>query len=207
MQVDIIFFLIILIFSVIIHEIAHGYVAAILGDPTARLAGRLSLNPRSHIDPMGSVVVPGLLMLGSGGALAFGWAKPVPYNPYNLRNFKWGSIAVALAGVAVNLIIALIFGLIIRYMLVAGVGTEEFLRILVMITQINLILAIFNLIPIPPLDGSKILFSFLPYRFQPIQEYMERNWLIFLVFVFFFAHYIISPVSQGLFQLIVGFPM
>lgn len=207
MQVDIIFFLAILIFSVILHEVAHGYVAALLGDPTARLAGRLSLNPRSHIDPMGSIIVPGLLMLGSGGALSFGWAKPVPYNPYNLRNFKWGSIAVALAGVVVNLIIAVIFGLLIRYMVMAGVGTEEFLRILVMITQINLILAIFNLIPIPPLDGSKILFAFLPYRFHAIQEYMEHNWLIFIVFVFFFAQYIISPVSQGLFWLITGFHM
>lgn len=204
MQVDVLFFLVILIFSVIIHEIAHGYVAEMLGDPTARLAGRLTLDPRPHIDPVGSVLVPGLLMLGSGGNFSFGWAKPVPYNPYNLKNFKWGSIAVALAGVTVNLIVAIIFGLIIRFYAELGISSAEFIKMLVMITQLNLILVVFNLIPFPPLDGSKVLFNLLPQRFMYIHDYLEQNWLLFIVFLLMFAHYIIAPVSGFLFTLITG---
>ena len=204
MQVDVLFFLVILIFSVIIHEIAHGYIAEMLGDPTARLAGRLTLDPRPHIDPVGSVLVPGALMLGSGGTFSFGWAKPVPYNPYNLRNFKWGSIAVALAGVTANLIIALIFGLLIRFHAELGIASLPFLKMLFMITQLNVILAVFNLIPFPPLDGSKVLFSLLPHRFQYIHDYLEQNWLLFIVFVIFFAQYIIGPISSSLIWLITG---
>ena len=204
MQVDVLFFLVILIFSVIIHEIAHGYVAEMLGDPTARLAGRLTLNPRPHIDPVGSVLVPGLLLLGSGGNFSFGWAKPVPYNPYNLRNFKWGSIAVALAGVTVNLIVAIIFGLIFRFYTELGITSVEFLKMIVMITQLNIILVVFNLIPFPPLDGSKVLFNLLPHRYMYIHDYLENNWLLFIVFLLMFAHYIITPISGVLFTLITG---
>lgn len=204
MQVDVLFFLIILIFSVIIHEVAHGFVAEMLGDPTARLAGRLTLNPRPHIDPVGSILVPGLLMLGSGNTFSFGWAKPVPYNPHNLRNFKWGSIAVALAGVTVNLIIAIIFGLIVRFYTELGLTSVDFYNMMRLITELNIILAVFNLIPFPPLDGSKVLFNLLPHRYMYVHDYLEHNWLLFIVFILMFAHYIIAPISGFLSFLITG---
>lgn len=202
---DAIFFLIILIFSVMIHEVAHGYAAEMFGDPTARLAGRLTLNPMNHIDPLGSVIVPALLFFGSGGSFAFGWAKPVPYNPYNLKNFKWGTVAVGLAGILSNLFITTVFGLIIRFHAELGIPVDSpFLSVVATIVMVNVILAVFNLIPFPPLDGARVLFALLPYRFQYIHDYLEQNWLLFLLFVFFFAQYIISPAASSLIRLIVG---
>ena len=105
---------VVLILSIIAHEIAHGYAADSLGDPTARLSGRLTMNPIPHIDPMGSVIIPAMLMF-SGSPVLFGWAKPVPYNPYNLKNQRWGEALVALAGSATNILLAVIFGLIVRF--------------------------------------------------------------------------------------------
>ena len=207
MQIETLFFLVILIFSVIIHEIAHGYVAEMLGDPTARLAGRLTLNPAKHIDPMGSIILPALMLIGSGGKFAFGWAKPVPYNPYNLRNFKWGTALVGIAGALANLLVAIIFGLMLRYHSMLGITAGPFSDILGTIVYTNIILAVFNLIPFPPLDGAKVLFAFLPYRFQQIHDYLEQNWVLFIVFVFFFAQYIISPISGLLFRVITGYSL
>ena len=139
--------IVILIISVILHEVAHGYMADWLGDPTARLAGRLSLNPLKHIDPIGSILVP---IVTSFAGFTFGWAKPVPYNPYNIvHNRRRAELLIALAGPASNLLIALIFGTLIRF----GLMYELFGYIVI----INIVLAIFNLIPLPPLDGSKIL--------------------------------------------------
>ncbi|MCK9344738.1 MAG: site-2 protease family protein [Candidatus Pacebacteria bacterium] len=204
MQVETLFFLIILIFSIIIHEIAHGYMAEWFGDPTARLAGRLTLNPVPHIDPLGSIILPALMLLGSGGSFAFGWAKPVPYNPYNLRNFKWGTIFVGVAGVLANLLLALIFGLMLRYNVELGIEVGPFTQMLGTIVYLNIVLAVFNMIPFPPLDGAKVLFTLLPYRFQKIHDYLEANWLIFIVFVVFFASTIISPISSLLFRVITG---
>lgn len=198
------FFLIILIFSVIIHEIAHGYMAEVLGDPTARLAGRLTLNPAKHIDPLGSVIIPALMLIGSGGKFAFGWAKPVPYNPYNLRNQKWGTIAVGAAGAFANFLLAVIFGLMLRYHAELGITPGPFADMLQTIVFTNIILGVFNLIPFPPLDGAKVLFALLPYRFQHIHDYLERNWVLFILFVFFFAQYIIAPISFFLFSIITG---
>ncbi len=199
------FFLIILILSVIIHEIAHGYVAEMWGDPTARLAGRLTLNPIKHIDPLGSVILPALMYFGSSGNFMFGWAKPVPYNPYNLKNLKWGTVAVGLAGVLANLFIAIIFGLMIRFADVLSIMPgSPFYTILVSIVLVNVLLAVFNLIPFPPLDGAKVLFAFLPYRFQYIHDYLEQNWLLFIIFILFFAQYIISPAVSLVFGVIVG---
>jgi len=208
MQVETIFFLVILIFSVIIHEIAHGFVAEMLGDPTARLAGRLTLNPVPHIDPLGSIILPAIMLIGSGGSFAFGWAKPVPYNPHNLRNFKWGTVAVGAAGALANLLVALIFGLMMRFHAELGIVPQTpFFEILGAIVFMNIVLAVFNMIPFPPLDGAKVLFSLLPYRFQYIHNYLEQNWLLFIVFVFFFAQYIIGPISRFLFGAITGFGM
>lgn len=173
------------------------------GDPTARLAGRLTLNPIPHIDPLGSIILPALL-LWSGAGVVLGWAKPVPYNPYNLRNQKWGTIAVGLAGVLTNLLIALIFGLLIRYSVELGITSGPFLQMVAFIAQINITLAVFNMLPFPPLDGAKVLFAILPYRFQYIHDYLEHNWLLFIVFIVFFAQQIISPISSFLFMIITG---
>lgn len=198
-----IFVIIILIFSIILHEIAHGYVAEMFGDPTARLAGRLTLNPVPHIDPFGSVILPAILAL-TGSGMVLGWAKPVPYNPYNLRNQKWGTIAVGIAGVLTNLVIAVIFGMILRFYTELGITSQAFLSMVVYIVQINIVLAVFNLIPFPPLDGAKVLFTLLPYRFQYIHDYLEKNWFIFIIFIIYLAPKVISPAVTLLFSIIAG---
>ena len=161
MDINFVFFIAILIVSVVIHEISHGYVANMLGDPTAKLAGRLTLNPISHLDPVGSFIVPVLMFFTTG--FMFGWAKPVPYNPYNLRNQRWGTALVGAAGALANLLLALVFGVLIRLGPLLGLP-DAFLQISVLIVILNLLLAVFNLIPVPPLDGSKVLFSLLPQR-------------------------------------------
>ncbi|OIO31653.1 MAG: site-2 protease family protein [Candidatus Yonathbacteria bacterium CG_4_10_14_3_um_filter_47_65] len=206
MQADPIFFaifIVILIFSVIAHEISHGYVAHMLGDPTAKLAGRLTLDPRKHLDPLGSFIVPALMYFGTG--MMFGWAKPVPYNPYNLRNQRWGTALVGAAGAGANLLIALVLGTLIRF----GGALEipgSFLQFMGIIVALNLLLAVFNLIPIPPLDGSKVLFAFLPLRFDHIREFLERYALFFLLLVIFFGVDFIHPIIGFLYTLITGSP-
>ncbi len=149
--------LIILLFSVVIHELCHGIVADRLGDHTARWAGRLTLNPIPHLDPVGSVLLP-LFLFIVGSPVIFGAAKPVPVNFFNLRNTKRDMALVSLAGPASNFVLALAFALPIRLGLIApsaGIGYD----ILVQAVLLNLVLGIFNLLPIPPLDGSKILAS------------------------------------------------
>lgn len=199
--IDVIFYIAILIMSVVIHEVSHGYVAELYGDKTARYAGRLTLNPIVHLDLWGSIIIPALLYMSTG--FAFGWAKPVPYNPDNLRDKKWGTIAVASAGVCANLFIAVFFGLVLRftYTLAMPAGYDFMLYSIVVV---NLALAIFNLVPIPPLDGSKILFPLLPRYFDGIVEVIEQYSLIILViFVFFLSQYL-APVMGFLFKLITG---
>ncbi len=145
------------LFSVIIHEVAHGYVALRNGDPTAKIMGRLTLNPVPHIDPVGSILLPGLLLLSHAGIL-FGWARPVPVNPLNYRDYRWGEITVSAAGPLSNLALAVIFAFILRLSLGnIGLATLAYYGV-----SINIFLALFNLIPIPPLDGSHILAMLLP---------------------------------------------
>lgn len=184
-----------LIISVIIHEMAHGYAANWLGDPTARLAGRLSPNPLVHIDPMMSVILPGLLLM-TGSPILFGAAKPVPYNPYNLRNQKWGEAIVAFAGPLSNFVIAGVFAVLVRLHDVLGLS-DTFLQLAVGIIVLNIFLAFFNLVPIPPLDGSKILPKLLPYslamKYENFRAYFERNVafgfaLVIIVFIMFLAN-------------------
>jgi len=199
--IDTVFYIAILVMSVVIHEVSHGYVAELYGDKTARHAGRLTLNPIVHLDLWGSLIIPALLYFSTG--FAFGWAKPVPYNPDNLRDKKWGTIAVAAAGVCANLFIATFFGLLLRftYGLAMPAGYDF---ILYSIVVVNLALAIFNLVPIPPLDGSKILFTLLPSRFDEIVRSIEQYSLILLIiFIFFFSEYL-SPILTFLFSLITG---
>lgn len=198
-----IFQIAILLMSVVIHEVSHGAMANYLGDPTAKYAGRLTLNPIKHLDFWGSFIVPLFMVIAFG--FAFGWAKPVPYNPYNLRNQKWGPALVAGAGPASNLIIALVFGLTLRFApLTQSIYAQNLAQIFVFIVILNLLLGIFNLIPIPPLDGSKILFAILPAKYQQFAHQMERYGLILVLFFVFFLFRYILPVIFYLFKLIVG---
>lgn len=194
--------------SVVIHEVSHGYVAEYFGDDTARRSGRLTLNPIKHLDLFGSIILPILLYISAG--FAFGWAKPVPYNPNNLRNKKWGTIAVASAGVLANFSIAIIFGILIRFAPSFGIPPynptmiHPFYAIVTNIVILNIALGLFNLVPIPPLDGSKILFNLLPKSFFNLIEFFERYSLIFLViFIFFFSSFL-YPLLISIFHIITG---
>ncbi len=169
--------------SVIIHEVSHGYVAGMLGDPTAKYAGRLTLNPISHLDFFGSLVVPFFTSLAG---FPFGWAKPVPYNPYNLRAGKWGPAIVAAAGPISNLLLAVIFGLLIRFFFASFTAPVQQAFFLIMI--VNISLGIFNLLPIAPLDGSKLLFALLPYHLHYIEEFMVKNQLYLVLILIFFLN-------------------
>lgn len=190
----------VVIFSIVLHEVAHGYAANALGDPTARLAGRLTLNPISHLDIFGSVLVPAITWL-SGGFI-FGWAKPVPYNPYNLKAGKFSEAYVAAAGPATNLLLAILFGALIRFG--QGALPEPLLAVSVIVVVANLALTIFNLVPVPPLDGSKILAAFLPLTLTQRYMTLERYGFI-LVFLFILVAWrFISPVIGGLFSLVTG---
>lgn len=193
--VDFIFYILILLMSVIVHELSHGYVANLLGDPTAKYAGRLTLNPLKHLDFVGSFLLPFLLIVTNAGFL-FGWAKPVPYNPYNLKmsNQKLGGGIVAIAGPISNFLIAGVFSLLVNYSYKLSFLTPDFLNIATMIIIVNVSLACFNLVPIPPLDGSKVLFGFLPRGFSHIEDTLEKyGFLILILFIMFFSG-IISPI-------------
>jgi Zn-dependent protease len=199
-----------LIISVIIHEMAHGYAALWLGDPTARLAGRLTANPLVHIDPMMSVILPGLLLM-SGSPILFGAAKPVPYNPYNLRDQRWGEAIVAAAGPLANIGIAVIFAILVRSADVLSLSAT-FVNLAVMIIILNIFLAFFNLIPIPPLDGSKVFPRFLPHalamKYEGLRAYFEQNAmvgfaLVILVFVVFLSEPLYA-LTQFLTLLLIG---
>ncbi len=199
--IEVIFSIAVLMFSVIAHEVSHGYMAQYLGDPTARLAGRLTMNPIKHIDPIGSILVPIVTHLLPGG-FVFGWAKPVPYNPYNLRDQKWGDAKVALAGPLTNFGIALFFALILRFA-AADLSAAMFYMMNV-IVMINLILGVFNLIPIPPLDGSKVLLNALPFKYRYIGDYLERYSLVLILFFVFFLWDYFFPIVRMLYRLLVG---
>ena len=196
-----VFTILILILSVVVHEVAHGWAAYFLGDPTAKLAGRLTLNPLPHLDPLGSVFLP-LLLFITHSPILFGWAKPVPYNPYNLQAGRWGPAIVGLAGPVSNLFLAGVFSIIIR--LTIGIAPMAFFELAAMIVIINLGLAIFNLIPIPPLDGSKILFALIPYRYRAIEEVLTRYQLFFVLLVIPLVAPLLLPIISFLFQLGTG---
>ncbi len=192
--------IIVLIMSVVVHEVSHGFAAQALGDPTARLAGRLTLNPLKHLDPIGSLAVP-LITYFSGGFI-FGWAKPVPYNPYNLRAGRFSEAWVALAGPLSNFALAAVFGTLVRFG--GGVFSETTTGVFVLIVMVNIALGIFNLIPVPPLDGSKILFAFLPPHLEHIREALERWGFIAILIVVLFLWRVLTPLIAFLFHLATG---
>lgn len=189
---DLILQIAVLIFSVVIHEVAHGWSAYLLGDPTAKYAGRLTLNPIKHLDLWGSVLIPLILVVLEAGVI-FGWAKPVPYNPYNLKDQKYGPALVGLAGPLSNLILALLAGVGMRTMFMMG-NTENMLYLLLSsVVFINILLLVFNLLPIPPLDGSKLLFSILPISEQTKMTLEQYGFVVLLAFLFLFGA-IIQPL-------------
>ncbi|HUZ93258.1 MAG TPA: site-2 protease family protein [Candidatus Paceibacterota bacterium] len=203
-----VFQLAVLLFSVILHEISHGYVAEYLGDPTARNAGRLTLNPISHLDPVGSLLVPIGLWLLTGGQFVFGWAKPVPYNPMNLRDPVAGAAKIAAAGPLVNLGLALVFGTLLRLLAVVSSAPPLLGEMFALVVYLNILLAIFNLVPIPPLDGSKVLFAVLPKNeigFR-IMQTLERYGMVLVLLFVFFGFNLIIPLINVLFALITGQP-
>lgn len=201
---DTLFSIALLILSVVVHEVCHGYAALRLGDPTAKYAGRLTLNPLKHLDPIGSVIVPFILSI-IPPHMVFGWAKPVPVNPYNLKDQRWGEVLVAAAGPASNLGIALVFGFLIRWNEIFSFLPSSFFTLAASLVFINLLLAVFNLVPIPPLDGSKILFGLFPQYSFGLQNLIERYSLILFLFFIFFLWGFVSPIITFLFKLITGF--
>lgn len=195
---------IVLIISVILHEVSHGYMAEYLGDPTARLLGRLTLNPIPHIDLMGSIVLP-LIFVLSGSPVVFGWAKPVPYDPRNIHGsaFKerYGGALVAAAGPLVNIMLAIVFGLIIRLAGLNPAMTQFFFIVVI----INVSLAVFNLIPIPPLDGHHILGALLPRSLRAKYLELSRYSFILMFVVAFVLWQFISPLVLIIVHGITGF--
>ena len=220
--INFIFLIAILILSVIAHEVSHGYIAYLLGDPTAKRAGRLSMNPLKHLDMTGSFIVPLMLILLKS-SFVFGWAKPVPYNPYNLKNQKWGPGLVAISGPLSNFLIAGVFGLVALFLPIDNSAKTEIGMAAVngaaifgagyapalfyfssMVVWINIFLGIFNLIPIPPLDGSKVLFSFLPYKWNNFEIFLEKYGFFILLFFLFSFSSVLLPVVFFLFRLFLG---
>lgn len=198
---------VVVILSIIFHEVAHGYVADWLGDPTAKYAGRLTLNPLPHVDMVGSIIVPGLALL-SGSPFLLGWAKPVPVNPYNLRWGKWGEALTAFAGPATNILIALAAGLMVRF----GFLAPEALPLVFVVVAANISLALLNMLPLPPLDGSKVVAALLPPHLYMRYRDLERmtyalgpfGLILVLIIIVNFLSAPLGSLVSSLFALITG---
>lgn len=199
MNIDFVFQIAVLIMSVVIHEVSHGFAARFYGDHTAEYEGRLTLNPVKHIDPIGSVFVP--IISYMFGGFVFGWAKPVPYNPYNLKPGRWPEAFVALAGPLSNISLAVIFSIIFRLTPEPSAG---FFLITSSIIYVNILLAVFNLMPIPPLDGSKLLFALFPEKIYRLRNFFERYGLMLVILFIFFVWQLIAPVINLIFGFLTG---
>ena len=193
---------VVLLFSVILHEVAHGYTALRLGDPTARDAGRLTLNPIKHIDPFGTVLLP-LLLYFAQSPILFGWAKPVPVNSFLFRDPNKDMMLVAASGPLTNITLAVLFALGLRYL--PAHSPPLFVDLLVYSCYINIILAFFNLLPIPPLDGSKLVAGFLPDKFR--QAYLQLGrYSLFIVLPFLYLalkYGVLTTIIERVFYFLV----
>ena len=199
--------IIILLFSVILHEVMHGLVALRFGDHTSERAGRLTLNPLPHIDLFGSILLPISMMLFSGGRFAFGYAKPVPVNPSHFSDIRKGELLVSMAGILANMALAVTAAIVFRTLQFNQFSTSLLSQALINAVAINISLAIFNLIPIPPLDGSKILISQLPYNLARQVQSLEPFGMIILLVLLVtgIINLLGSLVIMPLFNLLLGF--
>ncbi|MDA1334409.1 MAG: site-2 protease family protein [bacterium] len=197
----------ILMMSVVIHEVAHGVVAYMQGDKTAAYAGRLTLNPLPHLDIFWSLILPALSLLIGG--IFIGAAKPVPYNPYNLKNQKWGPAIVGFAGPASNLLLAVVFGMFVRFshLLPQSPTTEAFLIGATMIMVINVWLAVLNMLPIPPLDGSKLFHAFFPRQALRFEMMLGGFGFILVFAVIYLLLPVVGYISSFITVAIVGGPI
>ena len=200
----VLFLYIIIVISAVFHEYAHGFVAYYLGDPMAKNAGRLTLNPLVHMDLFGTIILPLFLLFTSG--IFIGYAKPVPYNPDNLRDKKYGSLKVAIAGPLSNLFIALVFGLFLRFfaasILASNIIPPIFVSFIALVALINIWLALFNMIPFPPLDGSKVFFDLFPRYWSRIMNLGFSGLILALLIAFF----VMPKLASLMFWLITGQP-
>ncbi|MFH0804879.1 MAG: site-2 protease family protein [Patescibacteria group bacterium] len=182
-----------IVYAITVHEFSHALAATQLGDRTARDQGRLTLNPMKHLDMVGFIV---LLLAG------FGWGRPVPFNPYNLRNQRWGPVLISLAGPASNLLSFLVFGFALKLVLGNGIlePTNLLAQFMFLLLEINFVLAVFNLLPVPPLDGSKLLYALLPSRFQHVIEPLERYGSFVLLGLVILGGSLIGGMFNALYQ-------
>jgi Zn-dependent protease len=190
--------ILILIVSIVAHEVAHGVAALWQGDRTARDAGRLTLNPIPHIDMFGSIIIPVSLFF-IGAPFLFGWAKPVPINPHSFRNLKYGEALVAFAGPLVNFILVAIFTFVLHFVPMESV----YVQVCQTAILINLVLAMFNFLPIPPLDGSKILFAFIPRTYYKIRDFFENRNFFVLMIIILLVWNVFQPVVLWIFERLV----
>ncbi|HEY0635991.1 MAG TPA: site-2 protease family protein [Gammaproteobacteria bacterium] len=198
------------LFAITVHEVSHGFVASRLGDPTARMLGRLTLNPIKHVDPLGTVVLPLLMMLMTRGAFVFGWAKPVPVTPQNLRNPKRDMALVAAAGPISNLLMALLWAILMRVAIASSPEPGSGVMFLFYMSdagiQINIFLAVLNMIPLPPLDGGRVAVGLLP---GPLSWQLSRiePYGFFILIALLYSHvldFILHPVISSLFGLYIA---
>lgn len=202
-DVSSLFYFLILIFSIIAHEVAHGLAAEHEGDPTARMLGRITLNPLKHIDLFGSIILPLILIVTKAGFIV-GWAKPVPYNADNLRRGNKSVAWVSIAGILVNLGLAILFGIFIRLSVVFGIGSVPVVEIASSIVLINLVLALFNAIPLAPLDGFRFLSAVLPVRAQGTMRMIEQYSFPLLLIFIVFGWKVMAPFAFTMFSLLTG---
>jgi Zn-dependent protease len=195
--------------AIILHEVAHGYIAFLLGDPTAQRAGRLTLNPIKHIDPVGTIILPLVLLIMSGGAFFFGYAKPVPFNPRNFKDERTGMLLTGIAGPVTNILLAILTGLVIRVFPATGpTWLDAVFGVIVYFCYANLVLAFFNLVPVPPLDGSRVLQWILPDGLRDAYHGFERYGFMALIALTWLVpgafNWYLSVTVEPIFTLITG---